>query len=94
MNISEPSQNRIAVLIDADNAQPSITEGLLSEIANREKGEEAMTRGMWSTRSQELQAPERRFPSPPSVQLTAGGILLLEFSNCNHNEVRNVNCYD
>jgi uncharacterized LabA/DUF88 family protein len=33
MNASEPSQKRIAVLIDADNAQPSIMEGLLSEIA-------------------------------------------------------------
>jgi hypothetical protein len=25
---------RLAVLIDADNAQPSITEGLLAEVAN------------------------------------------------------------
>ena len=33
MNVSEQSQNRLAVLIDADNAQPSITEGLLSEVA-------------------------------------------------------------
>lgn len=33
MNVSEPSQNRLVVLIDADNAQPSITEGLLSEVA-------------------------------------------------------------
>lgn len=33
MNSSKQSQNRLAVLIDADNAQPSITEGLLSEIA-------------------------------------------------------------
>jgi uncharacterized LabA/DUF88 family protein len=33
MTIHEPSQKRIAVLIDADNAQPSIMEGLLSEIA-------------------------------------------------------------
>ena len=32
MNVGEPSQNRLAVLIDADNAQPAITEGLLSEI--------------------------------------------------------------
>jgi len=33
MNVNEQSQNRLAVLIDADNAQPSITEGLLSEVA-------------------------------------------------------------
>ncbi|NTV32035.1 MAG: NYN domain-containing protein, partial [Deltaproteobacteria bacterium] len=33
MSMSETSQNRLAVLIDADNAQPSITEGLLSEVA-------------------------------------------------------------
>jgi uncharacterized LabA/DUF88 family protein len=33
MNLSEQLQNRLAVLIDADNAQPSITEALLSEIA-------------------------------------------------------------
>jgi hypothetical protein len=33
MNVSETSQSRLAVLIDADNAQPSITEGLLSEVA-------------------------------------------------------------
>lgn len=33
MNDSQQSQNMLAVLIDADNAQPSITEGLLSEVA-------------------------------------------------------------
>ena len=33
MNVGEPSQNRLEVLIDADNAQPAITEGLLSEFA-------------------------------------------------------------
>ena len=33
MILSETSQNRLAVLIDADNAQPSIAEGLLSEVA-------------------------------------------------------------
>jgi uncharacterized LabA/DUF88 family protein len=33
MNVSKQSQNMLAVLIDADNAQPSITEGLLSEVA-------------------------------------------------------------
>jgi uncharacterized LabA/DUF88 family protein len=33
MRGSETSQNRLAVLIDADNAQPSITEELLSEVA-------------------------------------------------------------
>ena len=32
MNLSEPPQNRLAVLIDADNAQPFIMEGLLSEV--------------------------------------------------------------
>ena len=33
MKLSEPSQPRLAVLIDADNAQPLVTEGLLSEIS-------------------------------------------------------------
>jgi uncharacterized LabA/DUF88 family protein len=33
MNTNEMSQSRLAVLIDADNAQPSIMEELLSEIA-------------------------------------------------------------
>ena len=33
MSESEQSQNRLAVLIDADNAQPLITEGLLLEVA-------------------------------------------------------------
>ena len=33
MSVIETSQSRLAVLIDADNAQPSITEGLLSEVA-------------------------------------------------------------
>jgi len=33
MNENEQSQNRLAVLIDADNAQPLITEGLLLEVA-------------------------------------------------------------
>ena len=28
-----PSNNRLAVLIDADNAQPSVIEGLLAEVA-------------------------------------------------------------
>ena len=33
MNVNEQSQNRLGVLIDADNAQLSITEGLLTEVA-------------------------------------------------------------
>jgi hypothetical protein len=33
MNVSEQPQNRLAVLIDADNAHPSIMEELLSEVA-------------------------------------------------------------
>ncbi len=33
MAVIESSQNRLAVLIDADNAQPSITEELLSEVS-------------------------------------------------------------
>jgi hypothetical protein len=32
--MTDDTQRRLAVLIDADNAQPSITEGLLAEIAN------------------------------------------------------------
>ena len=33
MNLNEPSQKTLAVLIDADNAQPLITEGLMLEMA-------------------------------------------------------------
>jgi hypothetical protein len=31
--VTESAQNRLAVLIDADNAQPLIMEGLLSEVS-------------------------------------------------------------
>jgi hypothetical protein len=34
MNNTESRTNNLAVLIDADNAQPGIVEGLLGEIAN------------------------------------------------------------
>ena len=33
MNDNQQPNNMLAVLIDADNAQPSITEGLFTEIA-------------------------------------------------------------
>jgi len=51
MNVSEPSQNRLAVLIDADNAQPSITEGLLSEIAKYGLASVKRIYGDWTTPS-------------------------------------------
>jgi uncharacterized LabA/DUF88 family protein len=51
MNASEPSQNRIAVLIDADNAQPSITEGLLSEVAKYGVASVKRIYGDWTTPS-------------------------------------------
>lgn len=51
MNISEPSQNRLAVLIDADNAQPSITEGLLSEVAKYGIASVKRIYGDWTTPS-------------------------------------------
>jgi uncharacterized LabA/DUF88 family protein len=51
MNISEPSQNRLAVLIDADNAQPSITEGLLSEVAKYGVASVKRIYGDWTTPS-------------------------------------------
>ncbi|MFH1623814.1 MAG: NYN domain-containing protein [Pseudomonadota bacterium] len=49
MNINEPSQNRLAVLIDADNAQPSITEGLLSEVAKYGVSSVKRIYGDWTT---------------------------------------------
>ena len=49
MNINEPSQNRLAVLIDADNAQPSITEGLLTEIAKYGLASVKRIYGDWTT---------------------------------------------
>ena len=49
MIVSEPSQNRLAVLIDADNAQPSITEGLLSEVAKYGLASVKRIYGDWTT---------------------------------------------
>lgn len=51
MNINEPSQNRLAVLIDADNAQPSITEGLLTEVAKYGLASVKRIYGDWTTPS-------------------------------------------
>jgi uncharacterized LabA/DUF88 family protein len=51
MNLKESSQNRLAVLIDADNAQPSITEGLLSEVAKYGFASVKRIYGDWTTPS-------------------------------------------
>lgn len=51
MNVTEPSQNRLAVLIDADNAQPSITDGLLSEVAKYGVASVKRIYGDWTTPS-------------------------------------------
>ena len=49
MNPGEPSPNRLALLIDADNAQPSITEGLLSEVAKYGLASVKRIYGDWTT---------------------------------------------
>jgi len=49
MNASEPTQNRLAVLIDADNAQPSITAELLAEIAKYGVATVKRIYGDWTT---------------------------------------------
>jgi len=51
MNPSDPSQNRLAVLIDADNARPSITEGLMSEVAKYGFASVKRIYGDWTTPS-------------------------------------------
>src|SRR4030043_1329493 len=51
MSVSETSQSRLAVLIDADNAQPSITEGLLSEVAKYGIASVKRIYGDWTTPS-------------------------------------------
>lgn len=51
MSASETSQSRLAVLIDADNAQPSITEGLLSEVAKYGVASVKRIYGDWTTPS-------------------------------------------
>ncbi len=51
MNTNDPSQNRLAVLIDADNAQPSITEALLSEVAKYGVASVKRIYGDWTTPS-------------------------------------------
>jgi uncharacterized LabA/DUF88 family protein len=51
MNTNDPSQNRLAVLIDADNAQPSITEGLLTEVAKFGVASVKRIYGDWTTPS-------------------------------------------
>ena len=48
---SEQFQNRLSVLIDADNAQPSITEGLLSEVAKYGLASVKRIYGDWTTPS-------------------------------------------
>lgn len=45
----DDAQRRLAVLIDADNAQPSITEGLLVEIANFGVATVKRIYGDWTT---------------------------------------------
>ncbi len=47
--MNDPSQNRLAVLIDADNAQPSITEALLSEVAKYGVASVKRIYGDWTT---------------------------------------------
>ncbi|MCF7928530.1 MAG: NYN domain-containing protein [Spirochaetales bacterium] len=49
--IPDHSQRRLAVLIDADNAQPSITEALLSEIATYGLASVKRIYGDWTTPS-------------------------------------------
>jgi uncharacterized LabA/DUF88 family protein len=49
MNPGEPSPNRLALLIDADNAQPSITEGLLSEVVKYGLASVKRIYGDWTT---------------------------------------------
>ena len=51
MSVNDQAQNRLAVLIDADNAQPSITEGLLSEIAKYGVASVKRIYGDWTTPS-------------------------------------------
>lgn len=51
MNESVSPQTRLAVLIDADNAQPSITEALLSEIAKYGVASVKRIYGDWTTPS-------------------------------------------
>jgi len=51
MDVIEPSQKRLVVLIDADNAQPSITEGLMSEVAKYGLASVKRIYGDWTTPS-------------------------------------------
>jgi uncharacterized LabA/DUF88 family protein len=51
MSESGQSQNRLAVLIDADNAQPLITEGLLLEVAKYGLASVKRIYGDWTTPS-------------------------------------------
>ena len=51
MNGNDPSQNRLAVLIDADNAQPLITDGLLTEVATYGVASVKRIYGDWTTPS-------------------------------------------
>ncbi|MDQ7781717.1 MAG: NYN domain-containing protein [Desulfomonilaceae bacterium] len=51
MNNEKQSQDRLAVLIDADNAQPSITEALLAEVAKYGVASVKRIYGDWTTPS-------------------------------------------
>ena len=51
MIVNEPSQKSLAVLIDADNAQPLITEGLMAEVAKYGVASVKRIYGDWTTPS-------------------------------------------
>jgi uncharacterized LabA/DUF88 family protein len=51
MNANEPSQDRLAVLIDAENTPPSVTEGLLTEVAKYGVASVKRIYGDWTTSS-------------------------------------------
>ncbi len=49
MNADNPSQSSLAVLIDADNAQPSVIDGLLAEVAKYGVASVKRIYGDWTT---------------------------------------------
>ncbi len=49
MSIGDLSQSRLAILIDADNTQPSLTEGILSEVAKYGVASVKRIYGDWTT---------------------------------------------
>ncbi len=94
MDVIDTSQNRLAVLIDADNAQPSITEGLLSEVAKY--GSRKREAHLWRLDNPKLNRMEVR---PAGALYPSGSAVSVYFGEecdrqCNDNRCNGLALYE